>query len=292
MLSLYAAVETLIGRSASWRLGRWLYLGSRRELLNDPRVNGEYFLLHAWMAPRANRGADNRAVVLDIGANIGDWTVTFLEESSRIGFSNFTLRAFEPAPAQQLEFRERCREAIARGDVVVDVRAVGETVGKAIFSVTGEATGTSGLKPGGVVADDHAFETDVTTLDEVSRELALSGLDFVKVDTEGNDFNVILGAVALFDREAITILQFEYNWRWLDFGHRLRDVFRFLKNRPYRLGRLTADGVEFYDAWHPELDRYIETNYAIVHEASLADIPSWTATFDESNVVTRLKSRG
>ena len=56
------------------------------------------------------------------------------------------------------------------------------------------------------------------------------------------------------DREAIGVLQFEYNWRWIPFGHTLKEVFDFLAGRPYLLGRLTADGVEYYADWHPEPD--------------------------------------
>ena len=35
----------------------------------------------------------------------------------------------------------------------------------------------------------------------------------ILLDTEGNDFNVILGCQEMFENEKIVALQFEYNWR-------------------------------------------------------------------------------
>ncbi len=49
---------------------------------------------------------------------------------------------------------------------------------------------------------------------------------------------------------------------------------RFLEDRPYALGRLTSDGLELYSAWHFELDRYVETNFVIIHRGLLAKIPT------------------
>ncbi|HKT54434.1 MAG TPA: hypothetical protein VJP88_08275, partial [Caulobacteraceae bacterium] len=68
-LALHAGIERAIGRSLTWRLGRWLYLGSRRELINDPHLNGEY-ALQAWLLEAAAaRGAP--LVFIDVGANLG-----------------------------------------------------------------------------------------------------------------------------------------------------------------------------------------------------------------------------
>ncbi len=52
---LYRLVEAVIGRSLAGRIGRWLYLGSRRELSNDPIENGE-FALQDWFVATAGDG--------------------------------------------------------------------------------------------------------------------------------------------------------------------------------------------------------------------------------------------
>jgi hypothetical protein len=128
------------------------------------------------------------------------------------------------------------------------------------------------------------IEVEIVTLDRICAERGYAYVDFVKVDTEGNDFNVIVGARGLLDKQAIGILQFEYNWRWIAFGHSLFEVFKFLEGREYVLGRLTQTGIEVYDVWHPELDRYIETNYVLVHRDRLDALPYVAMSFDNSNV--------
>jgi len=279
-LALHAGVERALGRSLTWRLGRWLYLGSRRELVNDPEVNGEY-ALQDWLL---DAGLDG--VVVDVGANLGEWTLRLAGAAQARGRGSLTLHAFEPAPAQRETLIQRLAERAGAEAFTVDGRALGAQAGLTELAVHGASAGSNALVSGGVhPTGAQLVEITVATLDQVCAERGYPDLLLVKVDTEGNDFNVIRGADGLFEREAIAVLQFEYNWRWLGFGHALRHVFDRFEGGPYRLGKLTADGVEFYDRWHPELDRYTETNYVVVHPRALAAIPHWRADFDRFNAV-------
>ena len=268
----------------AWRIGRWLYQGSRRELSNDPADNGEYLLQRAWAKSSQGKAApDGGYRLVDVGANVGAWTANLLGELKAAGVKDYRIWAFEPAPAQREALCALCRPAIEDKTVLVDPRGLGAAPGRAVFNVVSEVAGSNALAAQGEPHAAGAIEIDITTLDAACLEQGAARLDFVKVDTEGNDFNVILGARGLFDREAIDVLQFEYNWRWVGFGHWLREVFDFVEGRPYVLGRLTGSGVEVYDAWHPELERYIETNYVIVHERSLPAVPHRRVAFDASN---------
>jgi FkbM family methyltransferase len=278
-LRLYGWIEALLGRRMVWRIGRWLYLGSRRELLNDPDWNGEY-ALQGWMLSTL----EQPGIFMDVGANIGDWTASLLEKAARAGRAGLLVHAFEPAPAQRDILKSRLPADGKR--LTVDPRGCGASSGSFHFRVTGEATGTSSLVPANR-SEAGDMEVEVTTIDMVAAERGYSYIDFVKVDTEGNDFNVILGARALFDGEKIGVLQFEYNWRWIEFGHWLKEVFDFLEGRPYLLGRLTQEGIEVYEDWHPELDRYIETNFVILHLQYRARLPVRLVAFDTSNVPVR-----
>ncbi len=270
-------IEAVAGRELVWRVGRWLYLGSRRELLNNPRWNGEYALQTWLLADRTS--CVKGSVFIDVGANIGDWTKNLLDRLREHASSQVVIHAFEPAPAQRQILQSRLETG--ENFLQIDPRAVGADVGKSRFYITGDSTGTSGLRP-----DTRASEVeiDVTTLDQVAKECGYNHISLIKVDTEGNDFNVIRGAKGLFDQSKIGILQFEYNWRWIEFGFYLKDVFLFLQGRPYCLGKLTRDGVELYDTWHPELDRFIETNYVVLHRDWLGAVPHKTVRFNTSNV--------
>lgn len=281
---LYSSVEFLIGRSLAWRLGRWLYLGSRRELVTDPRFNGEHRLQSDVIGALRKLQKARPLVFMDVGANLGDWCQRLIDTMGKGTPCPFVVHAFEPAPGQRERLAARLQGDVAKGRVFVDSRGVADRPGRASFIVTGEVTGNSSLRS----TPDHrdagrTIEVEIATLDEVCTEASYDSIDFVKVDTEGNDFNVILGARSLFDRESIGVLQFEYNQCWIAFEKRLLDVFEFFKGRPYFVGRLTNEGVEVYEHWHYELERYIETNYVIVHRELLPMIHHRMMEFDPSN---------
>ena len=286
----YTLVEAVLGRARSWRIGRWLYKGARRELLVDPDVDGEFALQRAWAMAQARGTPGTTLMLMDVGANLGVWSTNAIKELDRSGIVDFRIRAFEPSSGARGEIGRLCAAELADGKLIIDNRGVAASPGRAAFSMISDTGGSNGLAnlldQGSGVA---TVEIELTTLDAVCEAEAITHLHLVKVDTEGNDFNVILGAAGLFDREAIDVLQFEYNWRWIGFGRWLRDVFEFMKSRPYVIGRLTPSGVEQYETWHPELERYIETNYVIAHRSTLDWLPHWRAHIDESNVTVRSK---
>lgn len=90
-----------------WRLGRSLYMRARGEQrFGDIARNGEAHLQRCLIE---NGPQDSRLMVMDIGANQGDWTDNFLkafvpESSSR---DRLVLHAFEPVPATAKMFRDR-----------------------------------------------------------------------------------------------------------------------------------------------------------------------------------------
>src|SRR5476651_68115 len=96
-LTLYGMVERILGRRLVWRLGRWLYAGSRRELQNDPLVNGEY-QLQSWLLAGARN--DKPLLFIDVGANIGNWTDVLLAKLKTSFSGRYRIHVFEPAPAQ------------------------------------------------------------------------------------------------------------------------------------------------------------------------------------------------
>ena len=80
-------------RSLMWRLGRKMYTCARGDGgANDPRTNGEY-----WLLERVLKKASGPQVLLDVGANKGNWTARAVELSA--GANSIHVHAFEPSPA-------------------------------------------------------------------------------------------------------------------------------------------------------------------------------------------------
>ena len=71
----------------------------------------------------------------------------------------------------------------------------------------------------------------------------------------------------------IDVLQFEYNWRWIDARYFLKDAFALLLPLGYLIGKVTPAGVEFYDRWHFELETFREANFVAVKSVLKAKLP-------------------
>ena len=64
-------------RRAAYRIGRKLYMSGRMDLPNRPATNGEY-----WLVDQMLRLVPPDSIVLDIGANKGEWTAYVLRAAS------------------------------------------------------------------------------------------------------------------------------------------------------------------------------------------------------------------
>lgn len=192
----------------------------------DPAANGEYQLLNV-LAPTCQTFAD-------VGANHGEWTAYLL---GRAPTATGTL--FEPSPKLCAHLRER----FIGKNVEIVQHAVGERVGRVLF-IEDALNGQSSA-----VADtfDSRFpisrriEVNLTSLDEYFPTHAT--LDFLKVDTEGYDFKVLLGARRLLASKQIRFIQFEYGSQWIDAGSSLRVATRYLGDHGYAVRLIRSDGL-------------------------------------------------
>jgi len=125
----------------------------------------------------------------------------------------------------------------------------------------------------------------VTTLDDFLGQRQVRQIAFAKIDVEGSDALVLKGARRTLAAGQIELLQFEYNWRWLLNSMSLRAVFDMIDGMPYRVGKLAGRKLLLFERWHFEMDRFFESNYALVLRGGTFDSIGLPAWFDESNVL-------
>ena len=97
---------------------------------------------------------------------------------------------------------------------------------------------------------------------------------------------VIRGALPLLQTGRISVLQFEYNHRWAFSRNFLRDVFVAVENLPYKVTKLQTNTLLMFEEWHPELEKFFEGNYALIHKDALGWFPIKKAGFDKNNVLS------
>ncbi len=257
-------------RRLLWRISRKFYMLSRLDGDNDPTKNGEYWLLKQVV----ELAKPETPLLFDVGANQGNWTDKALAFR---GSKAIRIEAFEPSSETRRILVERVG---SNASVGVNAVALSSEVGTARFYSNSVGAGTNSLDS---VSGDRVEEVDVTTIDMYMAKHSLQRIDFLKIDTEGFDFNVLQGASGVLQQGNIEIIQFEYNWRWLINHKSLRDVFAFIADKPYRFGKLSGNRIHLFEVWHFELDRYFENNYVLVHKNSALMALTKEARFDGSN---------
>lgn len=248
-----------LGRRNLARLARLLTNAARLDIANDLASNGEGLVQSVLLRHMAGRG---RPVVLDVGANVGRWSQALLERAAQaapVG-DGVQVYAFEPC---QATFHELERLAARWPSTLTPVAlAVSNQPGQATLQVVADGAGTNSLHvQQHPLRPTRAEIVTVTTVDAFCREHGLKHVALLKCDAEGHDLFVVEGAAEMLARQAIDLVQFEYNHRWIAARRYLRDAFEFLTPLGYRLGKVTPQGIEFYHQWHPELESYREGNY-------------------------------
>ena len=252
----------LFARRWIWRVGRRLYIAARGEAPNHILNHGE-LRLQRLVSDCVRPGS--RLVAFDVGARIGDWSKGFLDTAAKRP-NGYEIHAFEPVPESRAQIETSFVEQIARGDVHINAIALSDEAGTVPIYVPHLIAGTSTLHPDSAINYERVLQVAVGTVDEYCRINSIGQIDLLKVDTEGNDLRVIRGAMELLKRGRIGVLQFEYNHHWIFSRAYMKDVYDLIRGTPYRIAKICPGSLEIYVEWHLELERFFETNYALVHE--------------------------
>ena len=166
------------------------------------------------------------AVAIDIGANLGEWTVPL---ARAVGAGGQVL-ACEPAP-RAAKALEATLGANALRQAEVIRCAVGDHDGSAQFTVpvvTSAQTDTGTARIGAAGPDHEALSVRLSSLDSLLAERSLDRVDLIKIDVEGNERQVLDGAEATLGRFRPTLV--------IETGHEAEDDRRAIHDRLRGLG--------------------------------------------------------
>lgn len=264
--------EAVLGRQRLVRGARFVTRQARLDVPNLMSHNGERLLQAAALSTPLGS-----AVYVDVGAHYGEWTSSLLQAA---GDAVLEVHCFEPSP-----FSHQLLEENTRQDDRVTTHNVGlsDVPGDADLLVVHPGAGSNSLI---AFADSglHATATEritLNTLDRFRADMAIDRIAMLKIDAEGHDLAVLRGAIAALRQQAVDIVQFEYNHRWIDARCFLRDAFELLMSAGYTVGKVTPRGIEIYQAWHWELETFIEANFVGLAPSVVQYVPSipwWNAS--------------
>lgn len=249
------AVGRLVGRRQVVRAARFTLNQARLDLPNVAGTNGEH-ALQRWVLASVPR--TRPVTVFDVGANVGEWSQAMLAQAGAAGHE-LSLHAFEPTSYSH-------QRLVARlpGQTRVNRLAVSDRLGETALHVLAPGAGTNSMYAASfnpAAGAGQAESVQMITVDEYVRGQGISRVDLLKVDTEGHDFFVLRGARRSLGAGMISVVQFEYNHRWVHARSFLKDVFDLVAPMGYLVGKLTPQGMETYPGWDPDLETFVEGNY-------------------------------
>jgi FkbM family methyltransferase len=190
LMTLHRAIARRIRTNVAVVDGHRLHLmAGDREVSLAIALTGRWEPLHTMLAKREIKPGD---VVLDLGANIGYFTLLF----ARLVGPSGKVYAFEPAPDT---FAVLARNVEENGytNVTLVAKAVSNVNGHAQLTIHDDNPGINEMAAGG--ADTRSARVDTVRLDDY-----LAGyqgrIDFIKMDIEGMEPFALEGMQQLLDR--------------------------------------------------------------------------------------------
>jgi len=172
-------------------------------------------------------------IVIDVGANEGYVSLLFAKTVTASG----RVLAIEPDRRNVGRFKRNV-ELNGLANIKIYELAAGKEETKAAFHYQSHQGADLGGEAWGSLIKHPMSDADQSTTIAVTRlDSLLSGLekvDLIKIDTEGNEFDVICGAEGIINRMK-PVISFEVNLSiWANMEKAVSEVFGYLRERRYQ----------------------------------------------------------
>lgn len=199
--------QTLFTRKIFFPIHRFFYkfslLGMGINQSFDFEKNGEKVVLKRIISKISN------PVIFDVGANIGEYSkaIKILSEQSLV-------YAFEPHPKTYLILKE---EALKNNFIAIN-QGLGfkeEVLQLYDYKINDGSPRASLFKDVIEVQYNSPSVThnvNISTIDNFMKMNHIEKVHLLKIDTEGNELNILLGAKETLENNLIDVIQFEFNY--------------------------------------------------------------------------------
>lgn len=201
-----------------------------------PEASGETFLVGRALVAFVNK---KNPLFVDVGANYGNYTLMLLR-----AFPGASIISFEPVPETYLALQQavygkavRCLPlGLSDRASTSSIFDYGDASHAAHASVYADV-----LQVLHKASKIREIQINLTTLDEFCSGEKIEKIDFLKVDTEGNELAVLRGAANMISSGSIPLIQFEFNEMNVISRVFLKDFYDTLKD--YSFYRLMPTGL-------------------------------------------------
>jgi FkbM family methyltransferase len=199
--------------------------------------------------------------IFDVGANVGNWSLTVSELCPEA-----TIHAFEIVPPTARTLAQRVAPS-GPGRIVVNPVGLSDVPGTVTVEYPPHASELASAAAATRAGEVTSIECPVSTGDIYCRERGIEHIDLLKIDVEGLEGRVLAGFSQILSAGGVDVVQFEYGRRNAEIPLLLGELYAVLEAHGFAVGKIYPDGVEFrgYDAWRDE--DFLGPNYLAVRRA-------------------------
>ncbi|MDW7690496.1 FkbM family methyltransferase [Flammeovirgaceae bacterium SG7u.111] len=169
------------------------------------------------------------AVCLDVGANIGFYTLNISKFRPKS-----TIHTFEPDPAVYAKLQRNCQINSVDNRVIHHPIALSDQISQQQFYRSDEAhygCGSLSFQP---QYSAETIEIETCTLDHFLDEHAIDQVDFIKIDIEGHELQMLKGAKKTLENKKVKYILVEFNGEKLKAnGDTLESFLSFFESVQY-----------------------------------------------------------
>ncbi len=223
-------------------------------------LSGEAYVLNTVLREKFGNRED--LVFFDAGANVGNYSAKLHK-----AFPQAQIYAFEPHPKTFEKLQQKLGSIQNVHLFNLGLNSEAGTTQLTSMSESGSShdsiyAGVANLEKRGT---QLTIDISLATIDEIAQEYTISSIDFLKIDTEGNELNILKGAEKQLERHNIKVIQFEFNSMNVYSRVFLRDFYELLTDFSiYRLDSESLIHLPEYDVRN-EIFRF--QNFLAIHHS-------------------------
>jgi FkbM family methyltransferase len=267
-LAVFDKLSTVISKS------KLLCALGRRSIqirVNDSNVdiqkNGEQSLMRVILPL-----LDKESLVIDIGCNVGTWSIMIARSGYKgnVLMIDMDVDSTNQAHANMSQYLDMSTEILTRM-----VSSEKGSVANYYKGVTSSHNSVHDMRVIGDREDKIIESSERISLESLCEERAYSRVDFLKIDVEGNELEVLLGAKSLLENQEIDVIQFEYGDAAQAARVFLTDIVHFFHLYNYSVYKIMPNCLVRIEI-EPAINRsYSCSNFVALSEKRISDLDTY-----------------
>jgi len=131
---------------------------------------------------------DKKIIIFDVGTNVGQFLEVYLRVLNNLSIKNYEIHCFEPNISLIKDLRK-----YSKSNIFINNLAISNKIGEKNFFIH-DITEKSSFYKYKHIKEKKEIKIETTTLDEYCKIKNISKINFLKIDTEGAEPEVLEGA--------------------------------------------------------------------------------------------------